>query len=88
MCEILHVEWFFFDFVSMEAHEMLFIDFLQDNQSKMLVEWKERGHEAEDHQVAQDQDCIDALRACMLLKFFRIHGIRSQPELLKHFISW
>ena len=65
-----------------------FVDFLQDNQSKMVIEWEKRGHEAKDHQAMQDQDCIDALWACGLLKFFMIPQIISQPELLQHLINW
>lgn len=65
-----------------------FIDFPQDKRSKMVVEWKERGHEVEYHEAAQEPNCIDALRACGLLNLFRIPGIRSQPKLLQYLISW
>lgn len=53
-----------------------------------MVEWKERGHEVEEHQAMQDEDCIDALQARGLLKFFMIPGIREKPQLLQHLISW
>lgn len=53
----------------------------------MVSKWKERGHEAEDHHAIQDEDCVNALRACGLLQFFMIPGIRAQSELLKHLIS-
>ena len=54
----------------------------------MVIEWKERGHETEDHQVMQDEDYIDSLQACGLLKLFMIPGIKAQAELLQHLISW
>lgn len=54
----------------------------------MVIEWKERGHEAKEHQATQDPNCIATLRASELLKFSRIHGIRTELELLQHLVDW
>lgn len=62
----------------------MFNDVLQEI---MVLEWKERGHEAEDHQVAQDLECINAMRNCGLLKFFRTRRLRAQMELFLYLIS-
>lgn len=53
----------------------------------MVLEWKERGHEVKDHQPAQNLECINALRNCVLIKFFRTTGLRAQMELLPYLIS-
>lgn len=37
----------------------------------MVIEWKERGHEVEDHQDAQSSVCVNSLRDYRLLKFFQ-----------------
>ena len=51
------------------------------------MEWKERGHEAEKFQETQEPECINALRNCGLLKFFRTTELRAQMELLPYLIS-
>jgi len=56
-------------------------------QEIMVLEWKERGHEAEDHEAAQNPECIDSLRDCGLLKFFRTTRLRAQLKLLPYLIS-
>lgn len=53
----------------------------------MVLEWKEWGHEAEDHHAAQDPECINVLRNCGLLNFFRSTGLRAQMELLFYLIN-
>ena len=54
---------------------------------KMSVKWKERGHEVEDHQALHDQDCVNALRNCGLLKLFQTACLRSQLKLLQYLIN-
>jgi len=47
-----------------------------------MVDWKEREHEDVDTQAMNDPNCLEALRACRLLKFFLTVGMRAQPKLL------
>lgn len=51
--------------------KLVFNDVLHNISSTMVLEWKERGHEGEYHQATKDPECINALRNCGLLKFFR-----------------
>ena len=66
---------------------MWFMGCLWELSTDMAIKWKERGHEAEDHQVAQDPKCINALRNCGFLKIFRTTGLRAQNELLHYLIN-
>lgn len=52
-----------------------------------MVDWKEQEHEDVDTHAVNDQNCLEALRACGLLKFFLTPGMRAQPELLWYLIS-
>ena len=44
----------------MKAPKISFEHVLQVISSKMVIEWKERGHEVEDHQALQDPNCVNA----------------------------
>ena len=48
----------------------------------MVVEWKEREHDAFDALALEDEACMDALRDCGLNFFFLTSYLRAQPELL------
>lgn len=52
-----------------------------------MVDWKEREHGEVDIEALNDPNCLEALRACGLLKFFLTPGIQAQPELLRYLIS-
>jgi len=62
----------------------MFNDVLQEI---MVIEWKQRGHETEDHQASQNPEYLNALRKCGLIKFFRTTLLRAQMELLLYLIS-
>ena len=48
----------------------------------MVVEWREREHDAIDALALEDEACMDALRDCGIKKFFLTSYLRAQPELL------
>ena len=54
---------------------------------KMVVEWREREHDAIDAQALEDESCMDALRDCGLKKFFLTSYLRAQPELLQFIVD-
>ena len=60
---------------------------LQVFSMKMMIEWKERGHEVEYHQALHDPNCVNALQNCGLLKFFQTSRLRAQLELLEYLIG-
>lgn len=66
---------------------MIFMGCSREFSMNMANEWKGRGHEVEDHQVAQSDKCINALRDYGLLKFFRTSGLRDQNELLEYLVG-
>ena len=53
----------------------------------MVIEWKEREHDAMDALAIEDEACMDALRDCGLKKFFLTPYLRAQPELLRFIID-
>ena len=53
----------------------------------MVVEWKEREHDAVDAMALEDEACMDALRDCGLKKFFLTSYLRAQPELLQFIVD-
>jgi len=58
-------------------------------QDKMAFQWQERVHDNEDIVAFGDAGCLDAMRACGLLKFFLTPRLRAQPDLLEFLIrSW
>lgn len=56
-------------------------------QQIMILEWKEGGHEAQDHQASQNPECINALRYYGLLKLFRTIRLKAQVQLLPYLIG-
>jgi len=53
----------------------------------MVMTWKEREHDQVDTLALADEDCMEALRACGLKKFFMLSYLRTQPELLQYLID-
>ena len=52
-----------------------------------MVDLKEWEYEDVDTQAMNDPNCLEALRACELLKFFLTPRMQAQPELLEYLIS-
>ena len=55
--------------------------------AKMVVEWREREHDAIDAMEIEDDACMDALRDCGLKKFFLTSYLRAQHELLRFIVD-
>ena len=53
----------------------------------MVVEWREREHDAIDAMALEDEACMDPLRDCSLKKFFLTAYLRAQPELLRFIVD-
>ncbi|CAA3018921.1 Hypothetical predicted protein [Olea europaea subsp. europaea] len=53
----------------------------------MVVEWREREHDAIDAMALEDEACMEALRDCGLKKFFLTSYLRAQPELLRFIVD-
>jgi len=53
----------------------------------MVVEWREREHDAIDSMALEVEACMDALRDCGLRKFFLTSYLRAQPELLRFIVD-
>jgi hypothetical protein len=56
---------------------MIFVCFLAG--VAIMIEWKERENELNDHASMGDLQTLDALRDCVLLKFFLCQSMRAQP---------
>lgn len=67
-----------------DAMTDIMLDVLAGNK---MLEWKEREHELNDQVALGDQDTMDALRNCGLLKFFRCPGMQAQPMLLERLVA-
>lgn len=59
---------------------------LDDIAGKML-KWKEREHELNDQVALGDQETMDSLCNCGLLKLFMFPGMRAQPMLLERLVG-
>ena len=53
----------------------------------MVMVWKEREHDQVDTLAIADEDCMEALRACGLKKYFMLSYLRAQLELLQCLID-
>lgn len=53
----------------------------------MVIVWKEREHDQVDTLALVDEDCMEALRACGLKKYFLLSYLRAQPELLQYLVN-
>lgn len=54
----------------------------------MTITWHEREHSAIDNQVMEDQNALDALRGCDLLKFFKVPNMKVNTRLLELLIHY
>jgi hypothetical protein len=52
-----------------------------------MIEWKEREHDMDDLASLQSPHTWAALRACGLLKFFKLQKMKKEILLLKHMIG-
>jgi hypothetical protein len=52
-----------------------------------MIEWKEREHELDDLATLQSPRTQALLRACGLLKFFKLQKMKKEILLLEHIIS-
>jgi hypothetical protein len=52
-----------------------------------MIEWKEREHEMDDIATLRSPRMRAALRACGLLKFFKLQKMKSEVLLLEHMIG-
>ena len=53
----------------------------------MKITWREREHEEQDMIALNDLGTVRALRECMLLKYFKLSGMRQQIELLEFLVQ-
>ena len=60
-----------------------------DFSSRMTLTWREREHSAVDNEVMGNDEALEALQGCGLLKFFLTPRLRAQPNLLEFLIrAW
>jgi hypothetical protein len=64
-----------------------FILFVLQVTSTTMIEWKEREHEIDDLAALQSPRTRVALRACGLLKFFKLQKMKKEILLLEHMIG-
>lgn len=48
----------------------------------MVLEWREREHEALYVEVIESDEALEALHLCGLKKLFQMNGMRAQPHML------
>lgn len=56
--------------------------------SRMSITWREREHTTIDNEVMNDQNALDALRGCGLLKFLKIPNMKANMRLLELLIHY
>ena len=56
--------------------------------SRMTVTWREREHSAVDNEVMGNDEALDALRGCGLLKFFKLPNMKANTRLLEMLIYY
>ena len=61
-------------------------DIMLDVVAGKMLEWKEHEHELNYQAVLGDQETMDALCNCHLLKFFMCPGMQAQPMLLERLV--
>lgn len=54
----------------------------------MTITWREREYATVDDEVMNDQQALDALRGCGLLKFFKMPNMRENTHLLEMLIHY
>ena len=55
---------------------------------RMTITWREREHTTIDNEVMNDQQALDALRGCGLLKFFKIPNMKANTHLFEMLIHY
>ena len=55
---------------------------------RMTITWREREHSAIDNEVMQDQQSLNILRNCGLLKFFKMPNMKSNVWLLEMLVNY
>jgi hypothetical protein len=55
---------------------------------RMPVTWREREHAAVDNEVMNNDEALDALRGCGLLKFFKLPNMKANTRLLEMLIDY
>ena len=56
--------------------------------SRMTLTWSEREHSAVDNEVMNNDEALDALRGCGLLKFFKLPNMKANTRLLQMLIDY
>ena len=56
--------------------------------SRMTITWREREHLAVDNEVMGNDEALDALRGCGLLKFFKLPNMKANTRLLERLIDY
>lgn len=54
----------------------------------MVIEWREREHQGAYNEALNNPDTIDALRQCVILKYFYISSMRLETSLLQLLIGY
>lgn len=54
----------------------------------MTISWREHEHSAIDNEVMQDQQSLDVLQNCGLLKFFKMPNMKSNVRLLEMLVNY
>ena len=55
---------------------------------RMTITWREREHSAIDNEVMQDQQSLNILRNCGLLKFLKMLNMKSNIRLLEMLVNY
>ena len=56
--------------------------------SRMTLTWREREHSAVDNEVMNNDEALEALRGCGLLKFFKLPNMKANVRLLERLIDY
>ena len=56
--------------------------------SRMTLTWREREHSAVDNEVMNNDEALDALQGCGLLKFFKLPNMKANTPLLERLIDY
>ena len=78
------IKFQFFEKFGFDANTDIMLDVLA---GRKMLEWKEHEQELNDQATLGDQETMDALHNCGLLKFFMCPGMRAQPLLLERLVA-
>jgi len=54
----------------------------------MLLQWREREHEALDNEVIESGQALEVVRLCGLNSFFEMNGMCAQPRMLEMLVGY